>query len=130
MQPIILLAVVGIASVTLSMGFLMPEIPVFNLQQVAISERTFTTPITTANVDIEIVKVSTNTNRIDSAGNAFSKTIFLNLVNYCSFHTPSTGLGAGSVVICKLSDADGDIVAEGRLNLANGLAPSEATFIL
>ncbi len=130
MQPLILLAVVGVASVTLSMGFLMPEIPIFNLQQVAINERTFSTPITTANVDIQIEK--TESRLVMASANGLTtdhKSVFFNMIKYCSFHTPSTGLGDGSKIICKLSDADGDIVAEGNILLPNGLAPSERTLI-
>ena len=119
--PIVLLGIVGIVSVTLSMGLLMPEIPIFNLQQVAINERTFSSPITTANVDIQVSKVEGN--------NIDGKTIFKNRIVKCSFHTPSTGLGDDSKIICKLSDADGDIVAEGFIDLPNGLAPSERTLI-
>ena len=119
--PIVWLLVIGVVSVTISMGFLMPPIPQFNLQGVAINERSFSTPITTANVDIEISK--------REGVNAAGKTVFKNLINECSFHTPSNGLGTGSTVICKLSDADGDIVAEGRLDLPNGLSPSSVTFI-
>jgi len=121
MQPIIMLGIVGVAAIAMSMGFLMPEIPVFNLQGVAINERSFSTPITTANVDIEISKVE--------GLNEDGVTVFKNRINKCSFHTPSEGLGTGSTVICKLSDADGDIIAEGRLELPDGLSPSSVTYI-
>jgi len=134
MQPLILLAVLGVGAVTMSMGFLMPAIPVFNLQGVAINEENFSTPITTANVDIEVSKVSTETQRsIFSSSLGFTvntdKTVFLNVINACSFHTPSSGLGDGSTIICKLTDSDGDVVAEGRKNFDNGLAASDLTFI-
>ncbi|HLC24334.1 MAG TPA: hypothetical protein VJJ25_01740 [Nitrosopumilaceae archaeon] len=137
MQPIIMLGIVGVAAIAMSMGFLMPEIPVFNLQGVAINERSFSTPITTANVDIEISKVSTQTLRSGEGllsnnligTTTITKTVFMNLIKECSFHTPSEGLGTGSTVICKLSDANGDIIAEGKLELPNGLSPSDVTFI-
>ena len=136
MQPIIMLGIVGVAAIAMSMGFLMPEIPDFNLQGVAINERSFSTPITTANVDIEISKVSTETYRSVEANTGHGsfttntqKTVFMNLIKECSFHTPSSGLGTGSTVICKLSDANGDIIAEGKLELPDGLSPSDVTFI-
>ena len=119
--PIVYLLIVGVAATAMSLGFLMPEIPVFNLQGVAINERSFSTPITTANVDIEISKVE--------GLNEDGVTVFKNRINKCSFHTPSEGLGTGSTVICKLSDADGDIIAEGRLELPDGLSPSSVTYI-
>ena len=141
MQPLILLAVLGVGAVTMSMGFLMPEIPQFNLQGVAINEANFSTPITTANVDIEVGKTEIETVRVIQVQTAnpttpgafvdssVSKTVFLNVIDACSFHTPSSGLGDGSTIICKLTDADGDVVAEGRLNLDLGLKASSITFI-
>ena len=121
LPPILWIMIVGIASLGISMGFLMPAIPSFNLQGVAINEENFSVPITTANVDIEISKIE----GVNLAGS----TVFKNRINQCSFHTPSTGLGSGSTIICKLTDSDGDVVAEGRLNLPTGLASSELTFI-
>ncbi len=121
LPPILWIMILGVASVGLSMGFLMPAIPVFNLQGVAINEENFSSPITTANVDIEISKVE----GVNFAGS----TVFKNRINQCSFHTPSSGLGDGSTIICKLTDSDGDVVAEGRLDLPNGLASSDLTFI-
>ncbi len=121
LPPILWIMILGVASVGLSMGFLMPAIPDFNLQGVAINERSFSVPITTANVDIEISKIE----GVNLAGS----TVFKNRINECSFHTPSSGLGDGSTIICKLTDADGDVVAEGKLLLPNGLTPSSVTFI-
>ena len=98
MQPLVLLAIAGIAGMTMSMGFLMPAIPDFNLQGVSVNERDFSYPITTANVDIDISK---SIHFDQTAGH----TVFWNLISECSFHTPSNGLGDGSTVICKLTDA-------------------------
>jgi len=116
-----MLSVIGVAAVAMSMGFLMPEIPNFNLQNVAINEETFVTPINTANVDIEVTKTEVLTR---------GKSVFLNLIDACSFHTPDAGLGAGSTIICKLTDKDGDVVAEGKLLLPNGLTASSRTLIV
>jgi len=113
--------IVGVVAVTLSTGLLMPEVPIFNLQGVAINEETFSSPLNTVNVDIEISKVE--------GFNTAGKTVFKNRINKCSFHTPNNGLGAGSTIICKLTDSDGDVVAEGKLVLPNGLTASSNTFI-
>ncbi len=121
LPPILWIMILGVASVGLSMGFLMPEIPTFNLQGVAINEANFSTPITTANVDIEISKKE----GVNFAG----EPVFKNRITECSFHTPSSGLGDGSTIICKLTDSDGDVVAEGKLFLPNGLDPSSVTLI-
>jgi len=126
MQPIILIAIVGVAAVTLSTGFLMPSIGWFNLQGVSVNERDFSAPLDHANVDIEVSKIS----RVitDSEGNTHNA--FFNIINECSFHTPDPGgLGPGATIICKLTDDQHDVVAEGRIDLPNGLDKSERTVI-
>ncbi len=113
--------VVGVGAGMLSTGFLMPEIGWFNLQGVSVNERDFSAPLDHVNVDIEISKQEGFINGVS---------FFKNNVNACSFHTPdATGLGPGSTVICKLTDDNGFVVAEGRADFANGLDKSERTLI-
>ncbi len=127
MQPIIVILLIGVAAVTLSTGALMPEINWFNLQGVSVNERDFSAPLSHVNVDIEISKISKFIT--DASGNRHNA--FFNVINECSFHTPDPGgLGPGSTVICKLSDFQGDVVAEGREDFTFGLAKSERTIIL
>ena len=114
--PIVWLGIVGIAATGMSMGFLMPQVPNFNLQGVSVNEQDFAAPVQNANVDIDIHKVK----GIDLNGN----TVFKNRITECSFHTPDTGMGHGSTVICKLTDKDNKVVAEGRKTLVAGFAPS------
>ena len=121
MPPIIWIMIVGVAATALGTGFLMPAIPDFNLQGVSVNERDFSSPITTANVDIAISKVR--------GVNSIGEPVFKNRITECSFHTPSSGLEAGSTVICKLTDDQGDVVAEGRKDFQGGLSPSSRTFI-
>ena len=126
MQPIIIIAIVGVAAVTLSTGALMPQIGWFNLQGVSVNERDFSAPLSHVNVDIDVTKISRLIT--DASGNRH--TAFFNLISECSFHTPDPGgLGPGSTVICKLTDFQQNVVAEGRADFLNGLSKSERTVI-
>src|SRR3972149_11909772 len=111
--PIVWLIIVGVIATTISMGSLMPAISNLNLQGVSINERDFSAPLTTANVDIDITPIQ--------AQNEFGQPIIKNRITECSFHTPSNNLGPGSKVICKLTDHNDRVVAEGSMNFPNGL---------
>ncbi len=121
MQPLIMLAIVGVAGIGLSMGFLAPGFTL-NVQQLGAQETLLESPVKTVSIDFEINKVETE---VPGPG---THTAFLNVIDACSFHSP-TNLGSGSVIICKLTDENGDIVAEGRLNLATLYSGSDTTFI-
>jgi len=123
MQLLIIVAIAGIAAVFMSAGSLMPEIGWFTLQGVSVNETDFSAPLSHVNVDIDISK---QTHFDETAEHS----VYLNLITECSFHTPDEGgLGEGSTVICKLTDFDGDVVAEGRQNFPNGLDRSERAVI-
>jgi len=120
--PLVWIMVVGIGSTMLATGFLMPSIGWFNLQGVSVNERDFSAPLDHANVDIEISKIA--------GVNLQGQSIFKNRISDCSFHTPDPGgLGPGATIICKLTDFEHDVIAEGRLDLPNGLDKSERTLI-
>jgi hypothetical protein len=119
MQPIIWLAIMGVAGMGLGMGFLAPGFTL-NVQQLGAQETLLESPINTANVDFTISKIE----GINLAGD----TVYKNRIVRCSFHTP-TDLEVGSAIICKLTDKDRDIVAEGRLNLLQPLEGSLTTYI-
>ncbi len=123
MQPIIMLAIVGVAGIGLSMGFLAPGFTL-NVQQLGAQETLLESPVKTVNVDFEIKRAETEIPGTPGG----THTAFLNLIDACSYHSP-TNLGAGSVIICKLTDEEGDIVAEGRLDLATLYSGSLTTFI-
>jgi hypothetical protein len=121
MQPIIMFAIVGIAATGLGMGFLAPGFTL-NVQQLGAQETLLESPINTANVDFTIDKVETE---VTEGG---THTAYLNVISRCSFHSP-TSLGATSVIICKLTDKDHDIVAEGKLTLTRTYTGSTSTYI-
>src|SRR3990170_1634379 len=55
--------------------------------------------------------------------------ILKNLITECSFHSVDP-VPKGSLIICKLTDDDSDVVAEGKIGtLAHTLASSTVTFI-
>ena len=122
MQPIIMIAIVGVAGIGLSMGFLAPGFTL-NVQQLGAQETFLESPINTANVDFELLKVE-----IEVPGPG-THTAFLNIIDACSFHSPSD-IGATGVIICKLTDENRNIVAEGRLDLTRTYTGSTTTFIV
>jgi len=109
MQPIVWVVIVGIAAAALGTGFLGSTFSL-NLQQLGVGEEDLVSPITTASIDFTISKVfepvPTNTSPL-----------FKNRIIKCSFHTP-TDLAIGTTIICKLINANNDVIAEGKVILA------------
>ena len=122
MQPLILFTVIGIGAAAMGVGFLAPGFDL-TLQGLAAQEEALESPITSASVDFHITKITTN-----SADQ--SKSVFVNVIDECSFHSPQS-IGTNGAIICKLIDSDGDIVAEGRLNFGVNTmySGSDVTFI-
>jgi len=110
MQPILWVALIGVAAAATGVGFLNTNI-MLNVQNFGVGEATLETPISDANIDLSVSRVD----GIDALG----RTIFKNIVSACSFHYPEGDSGPGltnvnSKVICKLTDKDGNVVAEGE----------------
>ena len=119
MQPLILFAIIGVGTAAMGVGFLAPGFDL-TLQGLGAQEELLESPIDTASVDFVISKLTTLKD---------SKTVFLNLISACSFHSPQS-IGTGGTIICKLLDSVGDIVAEGNLPLNNVMySGSDITFI-
>ena len=111
MQPILLVALIGVAAAATGIGFLNTEI-VLNVQNLGVGSEDLETPISSANVDLSIGKVEL----VDANDVSY----FVNVIDACSFHYDADdnenfpGLADGSQVICKLTK-DGNVVAEGSL---------------
>ena len=125
MQPIIVLALIGVAAAATSVGFLNTNI-MLNVQNFGVGEETLETPISDANVDFSIGRMVTS----DAAG----RTIFMNIIDACSFHYPVENLAEfpgleskSAKVICKLTDKNGNVVAEGEI--IGPIASSETVMI-
>ncbi len=79
MQPIIVLALVGVAAAATGMGFLNTNI-MLTVQNFGVGEATLETPISDANIDLSVGRMVTS----DASG----RTIFMNVIDACSFHYP------------------------------------------
>ncbi len=115
-------ALVGVAAMAMSMGFLSNTF-FLNVQTLGVAETDLRSPIKTANVDLEIVKHPSGPDA-DSTNNHYH-----NVIDFCSFHTP-TNLGKGSTIICKLTDADDDVIAEGKTVLQRAYTGSNPYFLV
>ena len=107
MQPIILIAIVAVAAIGMSSGFLFGNTS-FNLiaQDLGAKETDLQSPIDTARVDFVISKIN---------GLGPDGPVFKNRITKCSFHSDDSIPRSGAI-ICKLTH-NNNIVAEGRLDL-------------
>jgi len=112
MQPIILLAIAGVAIAGLSTGFLMQnEIDLSMVQLLGVGETDIGTPITKANVDFQIGKIEGVA--FDINGNAI--TVFKNVISACLVENNWQSFKQGEKIICKLTDANNNVVIEGMV---------------
>ena len=110
MQPMLWVALIGVAAAATGVGFLNTNI-MLNVQNFGVGEATLETPISDANIDLSVGRMVTS----DASG----RTIFMNIIDACSFHYPDNtafpGLNsATATVICKLTDKNGNVIAEGQ----------------
>jgi len=106
MQPIILLAIVGIAGGAMGVGFLGNDISL-DVQLLGVGETNLESPITHADIDFVIARQS---------GLIAGTTETHNVIAYCKI-TPMSQIDAGSHVFCKLTDENGFVAAEGITQL-------------
>ena len=129
MQQLLLFAIIGIGIVGMSVGFAQNAI-LLNVQQLGVGENFITSPISAADVDFELGKVQRSVDAIPNNADDY----FVNLITGCSFRTAEEIKGPATV-ICKLTDDRngkdkfGAVIAEGRVELPNGLAANTRTVI-
>ena len=99
MKPIIILAGMAIAVTALGTGFLGNDINL-DLQQLGVGDEDLMNPITNANIDFNIEKIT------GSGG------FFKNVIAECIVQ-PEEDIVADSHVFCKLTDKNGNVAAEG-----------------
>jgi len=106
MQPLILLAIVGVAAVALGMGSLTNIIDL-DVQDFGVGEETIDSPVDNADVNFHIGQLS-------------GEGVIYNVVDECSI-SADEDLGPGSLIFCKLTNSIGGIVAEGHKTLTQTL---------
>jgi len=114
MQPILIVALIGVAAAATGIGFLNTNEIMVNVQSLGVGSADFESPISDANVDLSIGQDT----GVDESG----KTIFFNVIDFCSFHYVDNqnfeglqDINDGAVVICKLTDMNHNVVAEGTI---------------
>ena len=118
MQPIILLAIVGIAGAAMSVGFL-GNVITLDVQLLGVGETNLGTPITQADIDFSIKRVS---------GLVGATTQTHNVISECHI-TPGQQIDAGSTVFCKLTDVNDNVVAEGQVDVSHTVGAGEMLWI-
>ena len=114
MQPIIVLSIAAVAIAGLSTGFLMQnEIDLSMVQLLGVGETDIGTPITKANVDFQIGKIVGN--NLDIDGNMI--TVFKNVIEACLVENNWQSFQQGEKIICKLTDANNNVVVEGEVTI-------------
>jgi len=119
MQPIILLAIGAVAVGALSSGFLVNNIAL-DLQFLGVGMQDIDTPIDAASIDFEIGTVDIIS---PNGQNAFK-----NVIEACSFHSDES-INGDATIICKLTNEDGNIIAEGTLDIPGGYVASDRHII-
>jgi len=109
MQPIIVLAIVGVAAVAMGTGFLGNPIDLSMVQLIGVGETDLKSPITKANIDFVIARDS-------DVDNGMTK--FRNVIAACIVEPNSGHIEKGSTVFCKLTDANDNVIAEGITQLS------------
>ncbi len=114
MQPIVYLAIVGVAVAGLGFGFLDNEINLTDMvQQFGVGEATIESPVSAAYIDFEIEK----TRGVINVGGANVK-VFKNIISECLIQVDKQ-LVPDTKVICKLTDINSNVVIEGMKTIVN-----------
>jgi len=125
MQPIIMLAVVAVAAGALGVGFLGNTIDLTMVQTIGVGMTDLESDVIKANVDFTIEKV----NALGNAG----VPAFKNIISECIVqnYDPETMMAVNfvpySTVICKLTDINNNVVAEGEVMIPTAPATMKVT---
>jgi len=120
------IAIVGVATMAMGVGFLNTNTFTLIAQDLASAEVTLLSPVDTVRVDFEIAKVTQFTGTDMNGEN--THLVYVNKIDRCSFHSDDD-LGPTSKIICKLTDMQGDIIAEGFIDLDRTYTHSLKTYI-
>ena len=121
MQPILLLAIAAVAVAATGVGFLGGTIDV-TVQDLGVGSATIESPISSAFVDLKVTAVHTQFVPESGVG---TYSVFNNVIDECSFHSNDSIPGNDIVIICKLTDWNHQVIAEGSKVFANGYFASD-----
>jgi len=108
MQPIVVLAVVGVVAIAMGTGFLANPIDLSMVQLIGVGETDFLSPIDKMNVDLDVVVLE---GQVLSDGKTLK--VFKNIIQNCIVESNDKTLLKGSKIFCKLTDENDSIVIEG-----------------
>ena len=120
MQPIAVLAIVGVVAVAMGTGFLANPIDLSMVQMLGVGETDFMSPILKANVDLDVVVLEGQILQ-----NGESLKVFKNVIQNCIIESNDKTLEKGSKVICKLTDENDSVVIEGMTVLSMDVMAGE-----
>ena len=112
MQPVVILAVVGVAVSALGLGFLDNDIDMTDMvQQFGVGEETIISPVSQAYIDFQIGKT---VGLINQGGQNIM--VFKNIISECIVQVDKE-LVPQTKVICKLTDINSNVVIEGMTTI-------------
>ena len=130
MNTLLLVAIVGVAAAALGIGSLGNTITL-NVQDLGVGETDLASPITEADVDFEIARAS---------GMVLDTLETHNVISACYIHVVNADplnqlpgvsqIDLGSTVYCKLTDIDGNVVAEGTETAGKTYGKSETITVI
>ena len=128
MQPLIMITLLGVAAAALGTGFLTTGFDL-TVQQLGVQEEDLTSPVNTVAVDLELTKLEVASHDdLGGVGGHSPQTHFHNIIDKCSF-VAASNIPKDSKIVCKLTDADDDVIAEGKLVLLTAYITPAITFI-
>ena len=124
MQPLIVLAVVGVAVGALGIGFLDNDIDLTGMvQQFGVGEATIESPASAAYIDFVIEKTLGKV-----AQNGKQIKVFKNIISACILQVDQK-LVIETTIICKLTDINANVVIEGQKELITHLKTKVPTVV-
>ena len=120
MQPILLLVIAGVGVAALSTGFLGNVINLSMVQDFGVGETNIESQIDNAYIDFVIDRTTFTINTNDK--------LTRNVIDQCEISADRT-ISKDSTIICKLTDANNNVVAEGRKVLSTQLPANTGTVV-
>jgi len=108
MQPVVVLAIVGVVAIAMGTGFLANPIDLSMVQMLGVGATDFVSPIDKMNVDLDVVGIEGQILQ-----NGKSLRVIKNVIQNCILESNDKTLLMGSKIFCKLTDENDNILIEG-----------------